>query len=54
MDGLTQSVDEKMQSKVDTSTVDGKYNQSGSIWKELNGGFHCPPHPPNSKLGYSG
>ena len=54
MDGLTQSVDEKMQSKVDTSTVDGKYNQSGSIWKELSGGFHCPPYPPNSKLGYSG
>ena len=54
MDGLTQSFDEKIQPKVDTSTVDGKYNQSGFIWKELSCGFHCPPYPLNSKLGYSG
>ena len=35
-------------------TVDGKYKQSGFIWKELDCGFHCPPYPLNSMLGSSG
>ena len=48
------SFGEETQRKVNTSTVDGKYKQSGFVWKELNCGFHCPPYPLNSKLGSSG
>ena len=54
LDGLTRSFGEETQRKVNTSTVDGRYNRSGLICKELSCGFHCPPYRLNSMMGCSG
>ena len=45
---------EQTHQKVNRFTVDGKYNQSVLTTMELHCGFHGPPYPLSSMLGYSG